>query len=196
MDSLTVTRVVTTRDPATLVIVILIVCTPSRKEAVQKGVPISIKALAGLVVDHTTPQIARKTNKVMVALLMVAKEQEKEKTQKARAKEERPRAKAAKVAARVERKAKAAEKVRKEKVKVKERFSDSTMLSMEEMLEQEEIGMIQVGQKENGLNRAGTRVLGKSRVGKLPNNLKENLKLNKIKTVIMWVRCSISVSTC
>ena len=103
------------------------VCTHLRKEAVEKGILINIKALAGLVVDHTTPQIARKTNRVMVALLMVAKEQEKEKIQKARAKEERPRAKAAKVAARVERKAKAAEKVRKEKVKVKERFSDLTM---------------------------------------------------------------------
>ena len=86
--------------------------------------------------------------------------------------------------------------LRKEKVRAKERSSDLTTTEMEEMLEQEEIGMIQVGQKENGLNRAGTRVLGKSRVGKLPNNLKENLKLNKIKMVIMWVRCSISVSTC
>ena len=172
------------------------VCTHSRREAVQKGVLISIKALAGLVVDHTTPQTARRTNRVTAAHLTVVKVQENEKTRKARAKEERPRAKAAKVAARVERKVKAAEKVRKVKVKAKEKFLGSMLQSMEEMPEQEEIGMIQVGQKENGLNRVGMRVLGKSRVGKLPNNLKENLKLNKIKMVTMWVRCSISVSTC
>ena len=103
------------------------VCTHLRKEAVEKETLISIKALAGIVVDHTTPQIARRINRVMVGPLMVAKEQEKEKIPRVRAKEERPRAKAAKVAARVERKAKAAEKVRKEKVKVKERFSDSIM---------------------------------------------------------------------
>ena len=132
----------------------------------------------------------------MVGPLVVAKEQEKEKIRKARAKEERPRAKAAKVAARVERKAKAAEKVRKVKVKAKERFLDSTVQSMEEMPEQEEIGMIQVGQKENGRNRAGMRMLGKSRVGNLPNNPKENPKLNKVKMVHMWVLCSISVSSC
>jgi len=180
----------------TRMVTTLWVCTHLRKEAVQKGILISIRALAGLVVDHTTPQIARKTSRVTVALLTVAKEQEKEKTQKARAKEERPRAKAAKVAARVERKAKAAEKVRKVKVKAKERFSDSTVQSMEEMLEQEEIGMIQVGQKESGMIRAGMKVLGKSKVGNLPNNPKENPKLNKVKMVHMWVLCSISVSTC
>ena len=171
-------------------------CTRSRKEAVQKETLISIKALAGIVVDHTTPQIARRTNRITVGPLMVAKAQEKEKMPRERAKEESLRAKAAKVAARVERKAKAAEKVRKVKVKAKEKFLDSMLQSMEEMPEQEEIGTIQVGQKENGLSRAGMRALGKSRVGSPPNNLKENLKPNKIKMVIMWVRCSISVSTC
>ena len=172
------------------------VCTPLRKEAVEKETLISIKALAGIVVDHTTLLIALRTNRSTVGPPMVAKAQEKEKMPRERVKEESLRAKAAKVVARVERKAKAAEKERKVKVKAKEKSLDLMRQLMEEMLAQEEIGMIQVGQKENGLSRAGMRVLGKSRVGKLPNNLKENLKLNKIKMVTMWVRCSISVSTC
>ena len=69
------------------------------------------------------------------------------------------------------------------------------MQAQMEMLEQEEIGMIQVGQKESGMIRAGMKVLGKSKVGNLPNNPKENPKLNKVKMVHMWVLCSISVST-
>ena len=95
-------------------------CTRSRKEAVQKETLISIKALAGIVVDHTTLQIALRTNRLTVGPLMVAKAQEKEKMPRERVKEESLRAKAAKVAARVERKVKAAEKVRKVRVKAKE----------------------------------------------------------------------------
>ena len=130
----------------------------------EKETLTSTKALAGIVVDHTTLLIALRTNRSTVGPPMVAKAQEKEKMPRERVKEESLRAKAAKVAARVERKAKAAEKVRKVKVKAKERFSDSTVQSMEEMLEQEEIGTTQVGQKENGMTRAGMKVFGKKRV--------------------------------
>ena len=182
MPDLSISTAITRR---TKTVMILWDCTRSRKEAVQKETLISTKALAGIVVDHTTLPIALRTNRLTVGPLMVAKAQEKEKMPRERAKEESLRAKAAKVAARVERKAKAAEQVRKVKVKAKEKFLDSMLQSMEEMPEQEEIGMIQVGQKENGLSRAGMRVLGKSRVGSPPNNLKENLKLNKIKMVTM-----------
>ena len=67
---------------------------------------------------------------------------------------------------------------------------------MDEMLEQEEIGMTQVGQKEIGTIRAGMKVFGKSKVGNLPSSQKENPRLHKTRMVQEWVLCLIFASIC